>query len=145
MKLRLCILALVSFAFVSLAGCVGGPSCGVTTGGSGTPSLVFTQVPPLGRTESLQGQELHVAPVDYYIAVYIHVGSEGWWIKPTFSDPETTINCDGGLDWPISRPEVMTRRQTRSLRSCCPNAIPHHNSAGRRLYLRRSTQSLWQT
>jgi hypothetical protein len=102
MKLRLGLLALVPFALVSLAGCVGGPSCGVTTGGSGTPSLVFTEVPPLGGTESLQGQELHVAPVNYYIAVYLHVGSEGWWIKPTFSAPETSINCDGSWSTDIT-------------------------------------------
>lgn len=84
---------LLSLAF--LTGCISGPSCGELTGGSGTPSLAFTYVPPLGSTDSLRGQELHVTPINYYVAVYIHVGSEGWWTKPTFDDPETTINCDG--------------------------------------------------
>jgi exo-beta-1,3-glucanase (GH17 family) len=62
-------------------------------GGPGTPSIAFTSVPPYGSFNNLQGQVLHVAPADYRVAVYIYVG--GWWTKPTFANPLTTILPDG--------------------------------------------------
>jgi len=60
-------------------------SCSVPTPGAGTPSISFTY-PPIGSSGSIMGQEEHVAPSDYYVAVYILVGS-GWWTKPTFAQP----------------------------------------------------------
>ena len=36
---------------------------------------------------------MHVKPADYRIAVYIYVG--GWWTKPTFANPTTSIAIDG--------------------------------------------------
>jgi len=83
--------------FAPLAGCVdSGPSCGSIAGGAGTPSIAFTSVPALGSTDSLNGRVLHVIPANFYVAVYIFVpNGEGWWIKPTFATPDTTVNCDG--------------------------------------------------
>jgi hypothetical protein len=43
----------------------------------------------------------HVAPVDDFVAVYIKVNG-GWWTKPTFADPDTSINCDGSWTADIS-------------------------------------------
>lgn len=95
MKPGLSRMAVILLVLAPLTGCVNGPSCNAVTGGSGTPSLAFTHVPPFGSTDSLGGREMHVAPAGYFVAVYIHVGSEGWWTKPTFAEPETTIGCDG--------------------------------------------------
>jgi len=69
-------------------------TCNAIPGGSGTPALVFTSVPPLGSSALLQGQEWHVVPANYYVVVYIHVGG-GWWVKPYAASPLTIINCDG--------------------------------------------------
>jgi exo-beta-1,3-glucanase (GH17 family) len=64
-------------------------------GGGGSPQLQFTFVPPTGSNQYLQGMALHVAAIDYNIVVYIHVGSNGWWVKPYFNAPLTAVNCDG--------------------------------------------------
>lgn len=70
-------------------------TCNAVPGGSGTPGLQFTSVPPQGSSALLVGQEWHVVPANYYVVVYIHVGSNGWWVKPYSNAPLTTINCDG--------------------------------------------------
>lgn len=62
-------------------------------GGPGNPAIEFTHVPPLGSFEDLEGQVLHVNPFDYRVALYIYVS--GWWTKPTFANPLTTIQIDG--------------------------------------------------
>ncbi len=63
-------------------------------GGPGAPDLVFTTVPPIGSFADLQGAAWHVVPGDYRVAVYIKVAG-GWWTKPGFADPATTIRIDG--------------------------------------------------
>jgi len=70
-------------------------TCSAIPGGSGTPTLEFTTVPPVGSSDPLKGQELHAVPGNYYIVVYIHVGAYGWWVKPYANSPLTTIGCDG--------------------------------------------------
>jgi exo-beta-1,3-glucanase (GH17 family) len=70
-------------------------TCNAVPGGSGSPMLQFTTVPPIGSSNPLQGQEWHAVPACYYIVVYIHVGSYGWWVKPYAASPLTTIGCDG--------------------------------------------------
>lgn len=67
----------------------------VTTipGGPGNPAIEFTYVPLYGSFENLKGQIWHVKPADYKIAVYIYVS--GWWTKPFFNTPLTTIQNDG--------------------------------------------------
>lgn len=86
-----------SLPILAVAACTDhGPSCGTITGGSGTPSIVLTSVPPIGSYANLKGQVLHVVPANYFIAVYIYVPSGGgWWIKPYFDGPDTALNCDG--------------------------------------------------
>ena len=69
-------------------------SGGSIPGGPGTPQILFTSVPPYGSFADLHGQVWHVAPADYRVAVYIKV-SGGWWTKPTFTSPLTTIFTDG--------------------------------------------------
>lgn len=70
-------------------GCSGVPD------GNSSPQLLFTSVPPIGSSALLQGQEWHEPPASYYVVVYIHVGSLGWWVKPYAANPLTLINCDG--------------------------------------------------
>ena len=57
------------------------------------PTITFTSVPPFGSNENLFGRVDHVTPADYKVAVYIYVS--GWWTKPTFASPLTTIQSDG--------------------------------------------------
>jgi hypothetical protein len=80
-----------------LAGCAdSGPTCGAVSAGPGTPSIELTSVPPIGSTANLKGQVLHVAPTNYFVAVYIYVpNGGGWWIKPYFTSPDTMLNCGG--------------------------------------------------
>jgi exo-beta-1,3-glucanase (GH17 family) len=68
-------------------------SNGGIPGGSGDPTIEFTYIPPLGSFENLVGQVWHVDPSDHKVAVYIYVS--GWWTKPTFANPLTTIQVDG--------------------------------------------------
>jgi len=62
-------------------------------GGEGTPAIELVDPPPIGSNLNLQGQIWHVLPSDYKVAVYIYVS--GWWIKPYFASPKTTIASDG--------------------------------------------------
>lgn len=91
-------LVIAAFALTSVvAGCIAGPSCGSLVDGEGTPSIVFTSVPAIGSTDELQGQVEHVIPAAYFVAVYIHVPGLGWWVKPEFAEPDTSINCNGSF------------------------------------------------
>ena len=69
--------------------------CSAVPGGSGSPQLLFTSVPPLGSSALLEGQEWHEPPASVYAISYIHIGSLGWWVKPYAANPLTLINCDG--------------------------------------------------
>ncbi len=69
-------------------------TCMDIPGGTGTPAIELTVVPPIGSSVDLRGQVWHVAPADYGMAVYIKVLG-GWWTKPLWNDPVTSINCDG--------------------------------------------------
>ncbi len=69
-------------------------SCGDIPGGTGTPAIELTQVPPIGSSDDLRGQVWHVLPGDYGIAIYIKVHG-GWWTKPYWHNPVTIIFCDG--------------------------------------------------
>ena len=70
------------------------PVCSTLPGGQGTPSVQFLSVPAIGTFGNLTGQVLHVAPANYYVAVFIHVYGV-WWTKPYYDEPTTPINCDG--------------------------------------------------
>ena len=58
------------------------------------PTIEFTYVPPYGSFENLQGQVRCVEPAEYKVAVYIFVVS-GWWTKPYWASPLTTIRSGG--------------------------------------------------
>ncbi len=62
--------------------------------GPGTPSIVFTYVPPKGSTAWLQGQVSHVKPGETKVIIFIYTGS-GWYNKPTWEEPDTMIYPDG--------------------------------------------------
>lgn len=57
------------------------------------PTIEFTDVPPYGSFDNLQGQVYCVDPTDYKVAVYIFVS--GWWTKPYWTWPLTAIRSDG--------------------------------------------------
>lgn len=63
-------------------------------GGPGNPCIELTYIPPYGSFEDLKGQVWHVEPADYKIAVYIYV-LVGWWTKPCWDSPRTSIQSDG--------------------------------------------------
>ncbi|MGD9213108.1 MAG: hypothetical protein PVI90_20165, partial [Desulfobacteraceae bacterium] len=64
-------------------------------GGPGNPEITFTYIPSRGSDEYLEGQIRHVESSVYVVAVYIYVN--GWWTKPTWEEPVTTIDCDGSF------------------------------------------------
>lgn len=58
------------------------------------PAITFTAVPDYGTTGNLAGQVFCVDTAVYQVAVYIKVGG-GWYNKPTWDAPLTTIQSDG--------------------------------------------------
>jgi hypothetical protein len=61
-------------------------------GGPGTPAISFTNVPPRGTyPATVTGKVQHVLPRDHRVAVYIHTWN-GWWTKPYWDSPLTTIS-----------------------------------------------------
>jgi hypothetical protein len=56
-------------------------------------SIEFTSVPAWGTYANLQGAISNAVPSEHGVAVYIYV--EGWWTKPYFAAPVTTISADG--------------------------------------------------
>jgi len=56
-------------------------------------AIDFSYVPPYGSFDDLQGRVRCVKPADYKVAVYIFVS--GWWTKPYWDWPLTTIQEDG--------------------------------------------------
>lgn len=62
---------------------------------AGPPALDFTYVPPIGSYNALQGIVTGgLNPKDLAVAVYIKVYG-GWWTKPYWDSPLTTVNADG--------------------------------------------------
>lgn len=57
------------------------------------PSIELTYVPAFGSSDMLQGKVTNADPDSYDVAVYIFVG--GWWTKPYWDSPVTTIKKDG--------------------------------------------------
>jgi len=58
------------------------------------PAIEFTYIPPYGSSDNLVGCVKNVNPQDYKIAVFIFVEGAGWWTKPYFSHPLTSIQSD---------------------------------------------------
>lgn len=63
-------------------------------GGPGVPAITLDYVPPRGSIRDLVGGAVHIVPDDVGVVVYIFVGS-GWWVKPTDTQPVTTLAVDG--------------------------------------------------
>jgi YVTN family beta-propeller protein len=55
-------------------------------------ALEFSYVPPYGSFEDLQGQVRCFEPANHDVAVYIYVS--GWWTKPYWDSPLTSIRND---------------------------------------------------
>ncbi|HNQ22199.1 MAG TPA: glycosyl hydrolase family 17 protein [Phycisphaerae bacterium] len=68
------------------------------------PTLRLTYVPAPGSCgapdDVMQGQVCHVDTATHILAVYIRVGS-GWWTKPYWDRPVTTIGSGGGWECDI--------------------------------------------
>jgi hypothetical protein len=71
------------------------------------PSIEFTYVPPWGSSGYLRGSVQSVAPSEYRVAVYIYVG--GWYNKPYWDSPLTSIGDDGS--WKTNITTVETDKQ----------------------------------
>ena len=69
-------------------------------GGEGTPEIEFTYVPPYNSFENQEGKVKHVKPADYRVAVYIYVS--GWWTKPYWDSPKTSIRDNGAWECDIT-------------------------------------------
>lgn len=59
-------------------------------------TIKFTFVPPYGSFEDLRGVLGKAAPSAHRVAVYIKVGG-GWWTKPYWSYPTTSISTGGSF------------------------------------------------
>jgi hypothetical protein len=82
------------WAVVAFTGCAGGGG-GTLDTSPGTPVVEFTSVPAYGSNDQLRGVVRHIAKAaDFRIAIYISV-DDGWWTKPYFATPTTTIAPDG--------------------------------------------------
>ena len=68
------------------------PKAGCADGNAA--SIEFTSIPAYGSSTPLTGYVSNAATDSYQIAVYIKVGS-GWWTKPTYAAPLTSIHADG--------------------------------------------------
>jgi hypothetical protein len=58
-----------------------------------SPIINYTDIPQYGSFENLKGRVACVVPADYKVVVYIFVS--GWWVKPNFASPLTSIQADG--------------------------------------------------
>jgi glucan 1,3-beta-glucosidase len=62
---------------------------------SGIDTIQVDVIPPIGNTtDDLKGKVNFINPCNYQIASYIRVGN-GWWTKPTFTQPAVPIMCNG--------------------------------------------------
>ncbi len=58
-----------------------------------SPIINYTDIPQYGSFENLKGRVACVVPANHMVVVYIFVS--GWWVKPTFASPLTSIQADG--------------------------------------------------
>jgi hypothetical protein len=71
------------------------------------PSIDFTYVPPWGSSGYLRGSVQSVVPSEYQVAVYIYV--RGWYNKPYWDSPLTSIRDDG--TWTTNITTVETDKE----------------------------------
>lgn len=65
----------------------------VTGAAGAAPKIELTAIPPYSSLLDLSGRVLNVDYANSRVAVYIYAG--GWWTKPTFATPATTVQSDG--------------------------------------------------
>lgn len=59
------------------------------------PKIKITSVSRYGTSGYASGTVKGVSTSAYRVAVFIYVPNLGWWNKPTWAHPLTTINCNG--------------------------------------------------
>ncbi|MBI1814656.1 MAG: hypothetical protein HYR72_06745 [Deltaproteobacteria bacterium] len=64
-------------------------------------AIEFTSVPAYGSFLNLKGIVRHVDPEKLRVAVYIRVNG-GWWTKPYWDSPATSISPDGSFSVDIT-------------------------------------------
>ena len=64
------------------------------------PEIQITYIPPYKSFDRLQGKVKYVNPANFKVAVYIFVS--GWWTKPFWTLPLTTINNDGSWNCDVT-------------------------------------------
>ena len=84
-----------------------------TPGGTGTPAITFTHVPPIGVQDVIRGTVLHVRPADYKVVCYIYAAGQ-WYVKPYGSRPYTPILATDGT-WSCSAPSDTGETQIAAL------------------------------
>ena len=57
------------------------------------PTIEFTKIPRYNSFENLEGRVSNANPTENSVAVFIYVS--GWWTKPYWARPKTTIRPDG--------------------------------------------------
>ncbi len=68
---------------------------------TGPPLIEFTSVPAYGSYDNLKGRVKNVLPGEAKVIVFIQAWI-GWWIKPYFTSPYTTIGNDGTWECDIT-------------------------------------------
>ncbi len=87
---------LTAFALAGLLASTAWEAIGLARAGSHDASAIeLTSVPAYGSSDLLYGHVTEAHPEDYAVAVYIHVPPYGWWTKPSYAAPLTTIDASG--------------------------------------------------
>jgi hypothetical protein len=68
---------------------------------AGDGAIMYTTVPAYGSHDDLQGMVTGLQPAQYKVAVFIRVRG-GWWTKPYWNNPLTTISEDGSFTTDIT-------------------------------------------
>ena len=90
--LRITVLLLTGLLLIGCGGGEGIITVPVNPDGKGDPKIVFTSIPAYGTQADLNGQ-VYSVDANYKVAVYIFVS--GWYNKPMWEQPLTSIR-DGG-------------------------------------------------
>jgi hypothetical protein len=59
------------------------------------PAIQITSLPTYGSYQSLCGVVRNASPAAYHVATYLFLEGLGWYTKPTYAGPCTSINSDG--------------------------------------------------
>jgi hypothetical protein len=62
------------------------------------PPIEITSIPTYGSAENLRGHASTVDPAAYHVAAYLFLEGLGWYVKPTFAAPCTSIAPNGDFE-----------------------------------------------